>query len=374
MKSGNIFIDKEGTDISKIEVGKREQVLRDYYVMREAARKNKDKFFYVNSQEWEDFLSNIWSQDNSYWDGVDMNYITALQEGAFPQRLIDDISVFNALSDPKSHGGFGYDGHPTTDYVHNSETWEDWHSKFYYEHPEEIDWTGTNGIMPCREKIIDILRKELQKLQSSLSSNDNNNLCGLSHEQIQKIKNTEWENVTSETIVSEHNDIVIKHKGDQIKAYSEEIGSRICSLNYYHHEAELESKCSVSPHITDTHMSFSPLPANASRGGLLFFILPKLRKKSIKFILGRCLYVFQHMTEPTLGIFIQHLASSKQRVHHRCSLASIQVTTEQIRFFAHHHVANQSLCIRIIYRHLRDVQVMSKLVIVANQIIQRLKD
>ena len=40
MKSGNIFIDKEGTDISKIEVGKREQVLRDYYVMREAARKN----------------------------------------------------------------------------------------------------------------------------------------------------------------------------------------------------------------------------------------------------------------------------------------------------------------------------------------------
>ena len=240
MKSGNIFIDKEGTDISKIEVGKREQVLRDYYVMREAARKNKDKFFYVNSQEWEDFLSNIWSQDNSYWDGVDMNYITALQEGAFPQRLIDDISVFNALSDPKSHGGFGYDDHPTTDYVHNSETWEDWHSKFYYEHPEEIDWTGTNGIMPCSEKIIDILRKELQKLQSSLSSNDNNNLCGLSHEQIQKIKTTEWENVTSETIVSEHNDIVIKHKGDRIKAYSEEIGSRICSLNYYHHEAELE--------------------------------------------------------------------------------------------------------------------------------------
>ena len=32
----------------------------------------------------------------------------------------------------------------------------------------------------------------------------------------------------------------------------------------------------------------------------MFFIFPKFRKKSIKLILWRCLYVFQHMTEPTL--------------------------------------------------------------------------
>ena len=47
-----------------------------------------------------------------------------------------------------------------------------------------------------------------------------------------------------------------------------------------------QGKYSVSPHIIDTHMSFSPLLANANKG-LLFFILPKLRKKSIKFILRR---------------------------------------------------------------------------------------
>ena len=240
MKSGNIFIDKEGTDICRVEVKKRNQVLHDYYMMRETARQNKDKFFYVNSQEWEDFLSKIWSPNSSYWEGVDMNYITALLVDAFPQQLIDDISVFNALSEPKSHGGYGYDDHPTTDYIHNSETWEDWHTKFYYEHPEEIDWAETNGVMPCREKIIDILRRELLDLQSDLNSNDNNNLCSLSHEQILKIKNTKWEDATSETIVSEHNDIVIRHKGDQIKAYSETIGSCICSVNYYHHESELE--------------------------------------------------------------------------------------------------------------------------------------
>lgn len=47
MKSGNIFVDKEGVDISRIEVEKRNQVLHEYYVMREDAEKNNDKFFYV---------------------------------------------------------------------------------------------------------------------------------------------------------------------------------------------------------------------------------------------------------------------------------------------------------------------------------------
>lgn len=240
MKSGNIFIDKEGTDIGKIVVEKRNQVLHDYYIMRANAKENEDKFFYINSQEWEDFLSNIWSPDNKYWEGVDMNYITALQVDAFPQRLIDDISMFNALSAPKCHGGYGYDGHPTTDYVHNSKTWENWHNKFYYEHPEEINWAETNGIMPCHEKIIDILRKELLDLQSTLNSKGNNNLCNLSKEQILNIKATKWEEVSSEKIVSDHNDIIIRHKGNQIKAYSESIGSRICLANYYHNEVELE--------------------------------------------------------------------------------------------------------------------------------------
>ena len=39
----------------------------------------------------------------------------------------------------------------------------------------------------------------------------------------------------------------------------------------------------------------------------LFSIFPKLKKKSIKFVLWRCLYVCQHITEPTLRIFIQYL-------------------------------------------------------------------
>ena len=222
-----------------MEVKKRNQVLRDYYMMREDAEKNHDKFFYVNAPEWEDFFCNIWSPDNPYWEGVDMTYITSLQTCPYPQKLINDIAVFEALPEPKSHGGYRYDGHPSTGYVHDPETWEKWHSRFYYEHPEEIDWNGTNGIMPCREKVIEILRKELLDLQANLDPNGSNNLS-LPHAKFLKLKNTNWVDAASETIIAEHNDIVIRHQGEKIKAYAEHIGALICSVNYYHREIELE--------------------------------------------------------------------------------------------------------------------------------------
>lgn len=239
MKNGNIFIDKEGTDIRKIEVQKRNQVLHDYYVMREKARANDDKFFYINAAEWEDFFCKIWDSNDSYWDGVDMNYIASLQACPYPQKLIDDMAEFDALPEPKSHGGYGYNGHPKENYVHHSESWEEWHHKFGCEHPEEIDWTGTNGVMPRCDKVVEMLRQELLDLQSGLAPDGSNNL-GLPHPKFLKLKSTDWKSADSETIVSEHNDIVIRHKGKELKAYSEEIGSRICVVNYYHRETELE--------------------------------------------------------------------------------------------------------------------------------------
>ena len=55
MTKGNIFIDKEGVNVSNIQVPNRNSVLTDFYEMRERARKNGDSFFYVNSKELEDF-------------------------------------------------------------------------------------------------------------------------------------------------------------------------------------------------------------------------------------------------------------------------------------------------------------------------------
>ncbi len=50
--------------------------------------------------------------------------------------------------------------------------------------------------------------------------------------------------------------------------------------------------------------------------------------------------------------FRKTLHCTKQRAHHRCPPAGIQVSAEQIRLLAHHHVTDQSFCIRFVYRHL----------------------
>ena len=47
------------------------------------------------------------------------------------------------------------------------------------------------------------------------------------------------------------------------------------------------------------------------------------------------------------------LHCTKQRVHHRCPPAGIQLSAEQIRLLAHHHVTDQPFCIRFVYRHLK---------------------
>ena len=80
--------------------------------------------------------------------------------------------------------------------------------------------------------------------------------------------------------------------------------------------------------------------------------LPKTQEEEYKDYPWRRLYVFQHIREPTLHFFFtQYLASTKQRVHHRCPPAGIQVTAEQIRLLDHHHVTDQPFNIRVVYRH-----------------------
>lgn len=44
------------------------------------------------------------------------------------------------------------------------------------------------------------------------------------------------------------------------------------------------------------------------------------------------------------------LHCTKQRVHHLCPPAGIQVSTEQIRLLTHHHVTDQPFRIRVVYR------------------------
>jgi len=217
MKSGNIFIEKEGTNVTKIEVAKRNDVFRDYYIMRENADADGDRFFHINAQEWEDFYGNLWTPDDPYWDGVDMTFITSLQVGAYPISLIDDVSEFEKKPDPKSHGGFAYCGHPMNDYIYNKETWNEWHDRWNLSHINDPDADALyNGVWPCYDKIIEILSQELSKAGKRVPPAE------------------------KDVVNSFHEDVMkcLDERG-RISA-SKRIGAIICEANYYIREKELE--------------------------------------------------------------------------------------------------------------------------------------
>lgn len=217
MKKGNVFIDKEGADISRITTTERNRVLRDYYMMRDKADSNDDQFFFVNAQEWEDFYLNLWNPDDPYWEGVDMTYITSLQNGSYPLKMIDNISDFDLLQEPKSHGGYGYDDHPTNGYIYDPESWEYWHHQWNLEHIDQQEADKLyNGIWPRINKVSTILSEELKSLGKSTSS-DVAEIVNIFHEQ------------------------VMKHLDERARiSASKRIGAAICEANYYHREEELE--------------------------------------------------------------------------------------------------------------------------------------
>ena len=103
------------------------------------------------------------------------------------------------------------------------------------------------------------------------------------------------------------------------------ISKKCCTFARRHHFSKFWDKnTQSSPPSAQANRDYTLIWLNI-KFILLFFIFPKLKKKSIKFIHWHCLYVCQYITEPTLWIFTQHLASSKQWVHHCSFLAGIQI-------------------------------------------------
>lgn len=217
MKSGNIFIDKEGADSSKIDKNNRNRVLRDYIAMCDRAYNNCDKFYSVNGIEWEDFYEYVWSSDNSYWKNVDTTILAYFQNEFRLPKMIDNIAGFDVLQGPKTHGGFGYKDHPLTDYIHNIVTWEDWHCKWNLEHPNEPEAESLyNGIWLCVDKVFAFLCSELKKTNKKVPSNP-------------------------DEIVNAFHEQIMKHLGERERiSEAKRIGSAICEANYYHREMELE--------------------------------------------------------------------------------------------------------------------------------------
>lgn len=209
--------------------------------MLQEAKSCKDKLYYVYSDEWKDFWLKSENTSDNYWQGagqIASQLLFSYSNFVFQPINIGKPELFDNKPLPRTHGGFEYDECPKSDYIYDKPSIDAWHNQWFENNPDKIDWTHTNGIMPRRDRVIEILREELIDRQNHIASDGTNNLR-LPRQKFLKLKSTDWKVTDDDTIVSEHNDIIIKHQGEKMKAYSEKTGALICSENYYHCEKEL---------------------------------------------------------------------------------------------------------------------------------------
>lgn len=213
MSKGNIFIDGKDIDVSKIDVGQRNQVLSDFFEMSCCAESNGDDFYRVNEQEWDVFYNTLYTEP--YWEGVSANIINGLQNNFRQPVLLGIKKDFCQKPDPKTNGGLEYNGHPSTNYIFDIKTWRKWHYDWLCCHPECIVW-GKNVLWPRLDLVICILKEELKKHNLSIPKKDID------------VGNAFYEGI-------------MKHLNERdLYSYATDIGSKICGFNYYHRETELE--------------------------------------------------------------------------------------------------------------------------------------
>ena len=237
---GSVLLDKRGAfpHVHKHNIS---YAVDDFVSMVKEADACKDSLYY-DSEEWELFYAYSYSdRTNEYWKefgSIVYEKLFISSNPLFKPIKIGEMDKFENKPMPRTLGGFMCVGCPKSDYIYDKSTIDKWHNQWFMVNPDKIDWINTNGIMPRRDIIIELLRQELIDCQKRIASDRSNNL-GLPHLKFLRLRDTNWKEVNDDEIVSEHNEIIIKHQGEKIKAYSETIGSLICSENYYHCETEL---------------------------------------------------------------------------------------------------------------------------------------
>lgn len=247
MVNGNILLDEEGLDIQKIKDSEKRSAVGNFCKMIEEAHIEGDTLYYIYESPC-NIYSILYDPEKPYCKLIGQKLFNEFQNvfGNFP-HAINSLEEFETTSEPRTHGGFKYENSPLSDYVYDKSTIDKWHNQWFWDNPDKIDWSkSTNDVLPCYDKIIDILRKELQKLKESPDS-----INKLEHSDKKYIKSVDLDRLEATQIVSKFYSLIMDHKdesGEKI-SYAKEIGSKICELNYYHNEKELEELNNDNPQI-----------------------------------------------------------------------------------------------------------------------------
>lgn len=244
--NGSILLDKNGS-LSNIN-NCSDYLILDFVSMIKEAYASKDTIYY-DSDEWGEFYAKSFSPDDLFWTDKQTLY-SALYISSHPIFVcnhINDANEFDSKPAPRTIGGFKYEGCEVENYVHNKESIDEWHRKWFYNNPEEIDWNGTvNEIFPRHDLIIDVLRAEIKK-----NKNNSYYISKLDYQDRIWIQNANIDQLKPKEVVSKFYDFIMNHKNQNSEkiSYAIEIGSEICKLNYYHHEKELEELNKSNQHI-----------------------------------------------------------------------------------------------------------------------------
>lgn len=242
MVNGNILLDEDGLNIHKINDNEKRSAVGNFCEMIEEANIEGDTLHYIYESSC-NIYSILYDQGNPHCKLIGQRLFCQLQNlfGNFP-HAINSLEEFETKSEPRTHGGFRYENSPSSDYVYDKSTIDKWHDQWFKDNPDKIDWSKSNDIFPRYDKTLEVLRKELQKLKGNPDF-----ISGLEHLEKQYIASVDIDKLSAQEVVSKFYSLIMDHKaenGERI-SYAKEIGSKICELNYYHHEQELEdlNKC-----------------------------------------------------------------------------------------------------------------------------------
>lgn len=238
MVNGNILLIEDGLNITNVKDSEKRAAVGNFCEMMEEANIEGDVLYYVYDDPC-NIYSIRFNPNDPHCKLIGQRLLSQLQNvfGNYPHPL-QNAEEFKTKSNPKTHGGYKYDNCPSSDYVYDKETIDSWHNHWYADNPDKIDWTNTNGIMPCYDRTITILRNELTKMK------DNPDLIrGLTHKDKLYLDSVDIELLNDVEVVSKFYSLIMDHKaedGERI-AYAKDIGAKICTANFYHEEPELKT-------------------------------------------------------------------------------------------------------------------------------------
>ena len=226
LTDGHILIITEGLETADIPQNARNKAVVDFFDMKTIAEREGDTIYgeqgiftniFSYGQFYPGFVNMTWKEFNTKdsLKGIDEKTYELLQTfSQYPRvKICNDRGLFATTYLHPTHAGYRL---PIClpNYIYNPNSRNQWHEQWYAEHQQNIIWPNDNNWLPRRDKAISILKREL-----SLHGKDIP--------------------LSEKDIATAFHDKVMRHKGPEIKAYADAIGTEICQSNYYYKENDL---------------------------------------------------------------------------------------------------------------------------------------